>query len=304
MRLSLITESPARPEFRKMIEKAARAVAPLVEEITGLSLPEAATIRLTSRHGFVADVSAEQRRGLHRDIAELTLSEEEAQGFHDLLMLREENLWRHWMLAGASTIVERRGNCEGPTILFMPDALYHQGAGECEVTMFVARELCHLAEHHAGDGLISRAHTMACPERRGILGYSHFVASGHGFWCARKVTRRLFGVQVGRELTGRESAEFTRYIHEELIPEQELRAKTAQEPLRSVWLPSRSATIGPPHELYEAGLAWVEAVVGFEGGRGQLNRVWSDLSLLPTIEEARDVTAWWKRITAQAPRAA
>lgn len=305
MRLSLVAESSAHPELRQMIEKAAETAAPHVEEITGLALPDTVTIRLTSRHGFVTDVMAEQRRALRRAIVELHLSVEESKGFQDLLTLREEDLWRRWMQVGASTIVELHGNREAPLILLLPDALHHQGAGEHEITLFVANELCHVAEHHAGDGLISRAHTMACPDRLGTVGYSHFVASGHGLWCAQNVTERLFGAPVGRDFTGgRESEEYKRYVREELLPEQERRARTAPDPLRAAWLPWLSETSAPPCEVYEVGRKWVTTVVGFDGGRDQLNRVWSDLSLLPTAAEVLDVVAWWNRVNDQGPTAA
>ncbi|MEU7582646.1 hypothetical protein AB0B50_34265 [Streptomyces sp. NPDC041068] len=304
MRVSLITESPAHPEFAPMIEKAVEAAAPHVEEITELPLPEEVRVRLTYRTGFVFDVIAEQRRGLERDLDELDLSEREATDLRALLMAREEDLDRHWMLAGANTLVEGNGHREQPVILFMPDALYHQGAGQHEITMIVANELCHILQHHAGGGVISRAHTMACPELRGVAGYSHFVASGHALWCAQQVTQRLFGRQVGREPTGRASDAFKRYVRDELIPEQEQRAETAPEPLSRVWVPGRASTIDPPHEVYETGARWVAAVTERDGGLDRLNACWSDLSLLPTIEEARDVTVWWKRVTAQAPTAA
>ncbi|MEU0109055.1 zinc-dependent metalloprotease [Streptomyces sp. NPDC006251] len=245
-------------------------VAPMVAETTGLSLPPTVRFRLMTPAAWRHEVREQRLRSLVRDIAELEMRPEDASAARLAIKVTGFVPVLVWPLVLGATGVGADGQSE---TLIAPRALRHSGLlkHEPSLTQMASHELSHQVQDAASgdDGLW---HTTV-PHLRNLdaRGLSGFV-EGHAHWTDQQVTTLLYGRPVD--------------YHQEAPRSLRYRLHTSIPGVRR---------LGPSRAAYKQGALFIRDAVA-EHGVDLVNRVWKDVTLLPTAEEIFDPEAWMRRI--------
>ncbi|MFD0416864.1 hypothetical protein [Streptomyces sp. NPDC127108] len=277
-------ETDLHPELTEQIGPIAATVAPIVEEVTGLSLGHMPIVRVVGHEDFIAATMNERRRVFALDVTQLALSSEAARVLHDRLEVEEAELRRSWMGGGAATVTNAEG---APQVLIAPESLHHAGFGSDVIVKALAHEFAHVAQHHASSGQVVIAYNTGRPDLRGLseVAVAHLL-HGHAEWVDQRVTERVLGHAVELGPSGRETPEFLAMMREFI------------ERMRDPESAAAHPAVSP--EVYEEGLRWVTRAIELLGV-ASLNRVWSDFTLAPDVREIKDVTRWARRLDQGVP---
>jgi len=262
-------ETGHNSELAQQIEQILREVAPLVEDVTGLSAPACPIFSLVTPEGLQSAASAWADRVAERDLASEGLSEAEQLEICVLVEASKPMIRLMWPLIMGQTVITD----EGPVSLLCPDGLQHSGvlSDRRFLTQAVVHELAHQpqlendADLHWQSFLPGRRTDMA----------PVFLMEGHARWADEQVTQRLFGTPVDADLAPR-SELFTAHAN----------------------LTTMQMLDGGNQQSCGVGSQFIAHVVNAMDGTDTLNRVWKDLGLVPTLEEFRDPDAWLSRVNA------
>ncbi|ATM24824.1 hypothetical protein SMD44_p20041 (plasmid) [Streptomyces alboflavus] len=272
-------ETDLHPKLTEQIGPISATVAPLVEEMTGLSLGHMPVIRVVDHEDFIAATMAERRRVYALDATQLALSSEATRALHDRVEIEEAELRRSWMGGGAATVTDAEGV---PQVLIAPESFHHAGFGTDVIVKALAHEFAHVAQHRASSGQVVIAYNTGRPDLRGLgeVAVAHLL-HGHAEWVDQRVTERVLGHVVELGPSGRETPEFLammREFSERMRVPENAPAHPAMSP-----------------EVYEEGLRWVTHAIGLLGV-ATLNQVWCDFTLAPDVREIKDVNRWAQRL--------
>jgi len=264
-------ETGRNAELRDRILGILDTVAPHVAETTGLSLPAEVRYRLLTPKAWRKEFRQNYDRVLARDITELELTPAEIDGIRAELKVVGIVPILVWPLMLANT--QRAADGQRETII-APKTWRHAGllADEPALHQVVAHELVHHLQAEARSGAVWKTFF---PGKRGMgkippTSFA-FVLEGHADWTDRQVTTRLFGTPADH----RQAPKSRRYRLHDGLP--------------------GIRRLGPSREAYEHGGVLLERAVEAHGSH-TINRIWKDLSLLPTEEEIRDGDSWIARI--------
>jgi len=266
----------AYPEFSRLgaeIERVIHLVAPVVEEVTALALPELISLRVMTPRGWQAR-HAERRRQQKRVDKELGPSVSKRAGFlvlSALLRLAERRLWR---LIGIQALADPTDPTRSE-ILVMPAAVESRGLLREEEWMVheVSKHLTYMAQLWSGAEGNPALRDYAHPSLHGVDGRAQaWLNTGHCEWAANKVTEAILGRTVAaRPTDGHPSPEYLK----------NLKTRERMENSRG-WS--------------DEGVGATTARIIAEVGLSAYNRVWFDAALMPTAQETRNPDAWAARL--------
>jgi len=270
IKIEVLDDTRRHPELAEEISHILGKVAPIVQEVTGLPLPATVCYRLLSPKGWRQAFWRSGDHTLTQDMADLELTPKEIDAARMGVKVGRSLPFLIWPLVLANT--QRAADGQRQTII-APRAWRHAGllANEPAIHQVVAHELVHHMQDEARSGAVWKTYF---PGKRGMGPISRIsimtVVEGHADWVDRQVTTRLFGTPADH----RQARKSWRYrLHDRPIIRR----------------------LGPSREAYEHGGVLLERAVEAHGSH-TINRIWKDLSLLPTEEEIRDGDAWIDRI--------
>ena len=272
MTFIVLDETRRNADLRDRILGILDTVAPHVAETTGLPLPAEVRYRLLTPKAWREEHRKNYDRVLARDITDLELTPAEIDGTRAELKVAGIFPILVWPLMLANT--HRAADGQRETII-APKTWRHAGllANEPALYQVVAHELVHHLQAEARRGVIWKTFF---PDKRGMGDIPRssftFVLEGHADWTDRQVTTRLFGTPADH----RQAPKSWRYrLHNGLPGIRHL---------------------GPSREAYEQGAVLIAHAVDAHGTHG-VNRIWKDVSLLPTTEEIADPGVWARRLS-------
>ncbi|MFF2940001.1 hypothetical protein ACFVSQ_09190 [Streptomyces niveus] len=259
-------------EFAPLEEEIGRIIAetaPVVEAITGLTLPDRVVFRTTKPKAWLEGHKRREKRLAQLEINELgpKIPTEDLRMAAARVKAGRKSRRAIWPGIGAQTI-EIDSRCAEVQVL--PEALKHSGRLEdvdflCKL---VGHELTHLAQFEASEGAIWTAMNSLFPGIRGIANRNHgFLIEGHAYWADREITAKVIGRQVGDEISPKASALFRKVRASRSIEEG--------EDLRRA--------VNTVSEIMET------------NGADAFNRVWKCLDLVPRNYETYAPELWRKR---------
>ncbi|MFD9248409.1 zinc-dependent metalloprotease [Streptomyces bottropensis] len=266
----VLDDTRRHPELAERITEILRTVAPMVEEATGLPVPPTVRYRLMTPTAWRHELREQRRRSLVRDIADLDLPSEHVKAAHLSLKITSFIPVLVWPLVLGATGEAADGQSE---TFIAPRALRHTGllAHEPSLNQMVIHELTHQlqAEARSDD---AAWHTVL-PHLRNVdtKGVSAFV-EGHAHWTDQHVTTQMYGHPVDHH---RQAPRSLRYRMHNSFP--------------------GVRRLGPSRSSYEQGALLIRRAVASQGV-DLVNRVWKDVSLLPTREEIAAPETWIRRI--------
>jgi hypothetical protein len=270
-RFTVLDDTRGHPDLADQISAILHRVAPTVKEITDLPLPsEGVRFRLLTPKEWREEHRQNLHRVLARDIADLDLSPKQIDAARTGLKITGFVPALVWPMVLASTQEAADGQCE---TVIAPRALHHGGAlaDERVLLQVVAHELVHHLQDEARSGTVWKSFFL---HQREILAPPRSVSTvleGHATWADRQVTTRLFGTPADH----RQARKSWRYRLHSSFP--------------------GIGRLGPSREGYEQGAQLIGHAMAAHGV-GLVNRIWKDLSLLPTADEIADPEAWTLRI--------
>lgn len=253
------------------LEAIAIEVAPLVESVTGLPLPDPVIIRtMTVRRWKSANWRAAKRR-FHTEAQQLQTAGIAVRQLRvAAVQLRNARKFRrhNWPQVLAQAVAFEPGH---PEVVIMPEALRHAGRLEDTPVLYKAlgHELTHLAQYAASKGAVWAAQDSFFPGLRGIEDRDyHFLVEGHAYWADQQITSKVFGKSVSTDEVSPEAS--ARY--RQLVATPEIRA--LREHLRRA--------------------AENVAEIIDTNGLNAFNRVWNCPDLVPLRSEV-DAPELWRR---------
>ncbi|MER8199528.1 hypothetical protein ABTY00_37095 [Streptomyces microflavus] len=277
--LLVLDETKRHSELRAQVETVLEQVAPLVRETTRLELPSVVNFRLITPEQWQADSEADlsglvQRFRVKRPrrhgpaikvVQRVTLSQ----------FRKAAPLLGGVLVMGATTV----GPAEQSITMLVPEALQHSGI--LSSPEYLAQLISHELTHHAQNLASSHREIWATEKPAALLraGTIKFLEEGHAHWTDQEVTRLLFGEPKD---AGNIPASATSDAYQQALKDK------------------RITRIGPRRDLYKEGLALVGPAVDAVGA-ATLNRVWTDLSLVPTRREVKHPTRWAARLDGPSP---
>lgn len=286
-----VEDGKDHPELASLLTTATRRAAPLVEEHSGLRMPEAVCYRLLSPASLTKATQAYLLAFL-ADSAAAVPAPDRDQRFRlrttralarTVIPAITRMSWRH---LGGSTLASPWSRSGIPEILIVPRALAGMRASTTAVQAMVAHELTHTAQdctgHVNGPQLAAFSElalgsegTQANPAE--TIAGSSTLLEGHAQWVHQNVTRALYGEAV-TTLRAHCSAPWWLNAHRAVIARLVPGLKKKAED-------------------YTTGSAFVEHVVEARGLEF-FNRVWEAPAFLPTRNEFAAPAAWIARMEA------
>lgn len=261
---------PEHDDFARRIEKIAAECAPLMEDVTGLAMPPALTIRLVDAGTWTAECRADHGRRFAADVIDLKPRPERYRAVERKKRRTNFVEARSWLGAGARTIDSADG---APEILMVPDSARRAGRyDDHEYLLFMmAHELCHPAQHHAGP-TFRAVPSLFQEERRTERLALHHVIEGHATWAAKGITAQLLGRPVQPD-PAPPSTRLHRFV-------------------------MRVAKWADANVPYEKGFAFVVHVLDGDNALApeRFNRLWNHVDLFPTLEELDVPDTWLSRV--------
>ncbi|MFD9441823.1 zinc-dependent metalloprotease [Streptomyces sp. NPDC060006] len=246
-------------------------VAPHVAQTTGLPLPAEIRYRLLTPNRWRTEHRHITRRVLDRDITDLKLTPQEISRTRKRVRTAGLIPVLTWPFTPTDTHQAADGQHE--TIL-TPTAWRHAGllVDEPALHQVVTHALVHHLQAEARNSTVWKTFF---PDKRGMSDVPHrspaFVLEGHAHWADQQITRRLFGTPADH----RHAPKSWRYRLHHSLP--------------------AIHRLGPSRAAYEKGTALIARAVEAHGTH-VVNRVWKDISLLPTAEEIADPDVWVRRL--------
>ncbi|MFE2595963.1 zinc-dependent metalloprotease [Streptomyces sp. NPDC057617] len=266
MTIEVRDETDCHASLREQIEDIVIEVAPLVADVTGLSLPSRVVYRLITptvwKHESIEAIWAL----LARDIAELSPSGARRTEAKTDVQVQTRLIPLVWPLVMGQTIETGTGT----QTHLVPATLKHTGvlSDERFLCQVVVHELVRQMQHAAG----ANGWRTFMPDLRGLAdrAISHLI-EGHARWADQLVTAKLFGTPVDAGLA----------------PWSDLYRKSSQHPeVKDMW--------EQRHIPYRQGTQFVGAVVAV-GGTDAVNRIWGDREMIPRTHEILDPGLWLQR---------
>ncbi|MEU8349397.1 hypothetical protein [Streptomyces sp. NPDC048845] len=258
----------AAPEYDGLaarLEKAMEGVPELVEEVTGLLLPQdpPPLLLLAGRERWHRAGEVHDEELVKREAAAMGLSARQADQVKPGVSAHRERANARWITVSGMLLGDRTGR---PQLVAIADSLHHTGATDAKLVKLIAHELTHVAQHHASGGRvidhanswIRRRRPQAVPSGASLD--FHRLTEGHAMWADRQITSLLGYTADDFEGT------YTELGRRE-------RVRWADED-HTKWIAA-----------YESGYAFVRHVME-ERGRDVVNRIWRDPErLCPTGPE-------------------
>ncbi|GCD35698.1 hypothetical protein OEIGOIKO_03444 [Streptomyces chrestomyceticus JCM 4735] len=266
----------------RLVRQVLAEAAPRLEEITGLATPTV-TFRLVTPRVWRKEVVAYVERGVQQAFAGSEVYERErAEAAQKVASWRRKAAWT-WPLQEGMTLTDPGGR---PQTLIAPRALHHTGLRPDRLALH--RFLVHECVHH---GQILTSQGAVVPPRLSVRRYAcddravPALFEGHAEWAERRYTSETFGGPPAANVLRRS----WRYrLHLRIIRAQDRHAQqhttTAAEP--------PGAALDPRDD----GARFVAAAMAGLGDVARFNKVWHDLSLVPTAEEITQPEAWLRRV--------
>lgn len=254
---------------RERVEETAREVGPVVEQVTGLSLPPRPVLRLVTIAAYGAESLRHAQRRAEQDLHDSDLQGVDTASLHRWLAAQRRLSGVHWVASRAETVISPAGL---PEVLLPPGGARRAGALGELLYETLAHELTHLAQWQAsqrGDGQLFRLRGTGVPAAHGVADLAlAAVMEGHAHWVQNQVTAKLLGHPPRRDRTT------WLYRH--------LRTKTAP------------VTAGMK-QAATRGEEFVARVHHVTGGTAVLDRIWRTPTLAPTCQEITEPDAWLSR---------
>ncbi|MFE9687160.1 hypothetical protein [Streptomyces sp. NPDC006285] len=251
------------------LETIVEPIAPLVETVTGLALPDAVVIRTMTARKWQAVHRREDKRRLRAEARELHPSRSALCAAKAQTASLRNTRRAQWPTIGAQAVEFRQGH---PELVVLPQALREAGRLTDEPMLYkiVAHELTHLAQYAIDDGATWSLMDTLYPDQRGTADRDYpFLLEGHAYWADREITTKLLGAPVP---TG------------EISPHATLRYRALAE------TPQRAAAL----EHMTAATDSVAQIIDTKG-LAMFNRVWTTPELVPLKSEASAPELWRRR---------
>ncbi|MFD5454120.1 hypothetical protein [Streptomyces olivaceus] len=269
--MNLVVRREAGSEFGDLGHRLAAIcaeTAPLVEQVTDLSLPDQMVIRTMTVPDWQQAHRQRTAQRLFAEFEELrpTNDERHQAGERRKGLLKFQR--KFWPTMPAES-VEFVPGC--PELVILPEALRHAGWLDDNPALYkiCAHGLTRLAQYAASSGQVWRVPNTYLPQLRGIQGRDFgALVEGHAYWADQQITSALFGSPVSTDEPSACASVRYRALH-----------------ASALWMAGvagqRTAT------------ATVAQLIHLEG-LGSFNRVWKDLTLAPLVSDTT-VDAWHKR---------
>ncbi|MFJ4623673.1 hypothetical protein [Streptomyces sp. NPDC088812] len=243
-------------------------IAPLVEAVTGLALPDTVIIRMMTVRMWLAAHRRKAKRQLRTEARELRPSRSSRSAAKAKIASVYHARRIIWPMIGAQVLEFQQGH---PEIVVLPQAIREAGRLKDEPTLnkIVSHELTHVAQYAANSAAWRLMDTLY-PDQRGIADRDYaFLMEGHAYWADQQITTKLLGAPVP---TG------------EISPHATLRYRDLAETRQRV------------ETLKYLNLAAdsVAQVIDTEG-LDAFNRVWTTPDLVPLKSEASRPELWQRR---------
>ncbi|MFE6977148.1 hypothetical protein [Streptomyces sp. NPDC057682] len=254
--------------FAKNIELLADQIAPLVEDISRLKLPDTVVIRLMTPQAWRRARSRHDMRRMMAEASKLKPSTDSMRTATLTAKAARIDRRKTWAAVGGEFV----DFTNGAEIVILPAALQEMGLlGSNEShSMVLAHELAHGAQHHVDAGMTWAQMKTHFPRERGTCDRSYgFLLEGHAHWVAHAITARLHGqsttVKPGEGATSRHQS-----IHD-------------------------SAEQQGYRRFHDRALQCVSKVIE-DNGVEQFNRVWNAPELVPLVSESSNTEDWPQRL--------
>ncbi|UFQ99874.1 hypothetical protein KBP30_00935 [Streptomyces sp. Go40/10] len=267
-----VVHHEAGPRFDDLAERlqaVVEPIAPLVEAVTRLTLPDTVVIRTMTPRQWLAVHRRQDRRQLRAEARELDPSRcarRSAKAETRSLRKARRSVWPG---IGAQVLEPRQGH---PEVAVLPQALREAGRLNDEPVLHkvVAHELTHIAQYATTDGAAWRLMKTFYADQRGIADRDFsFLLEGHAYWADRQITTKLFGAPVPTA---------------EISPHATLRYRSLAETSHHREVLKRLSTASDS-------VAQIIDAAGLD----VFNQVWTTPSLVPKKSETRTPELWCAR---------
>ncbi|MEU0382259.1 zinc-dependent metalloprotease [Streptomyces cyaneofuscatus] len=272
--VKVLYETSKHGDLHEQVESILDKVVPLVRETTRLELPALVEFRIITPDIWQTDSEADLTGFVSRFRARRPRWQAPAISLVERVSLghfrKVAPLLGGVLVMGATTA----GPAERSQTMLVPEALRHSGvlSSPHYLTQLVTHELV----HHAQNLATHHREVWATEKPAALLraGSIKFLEEGHAYWADQEVTRCLFGEPKDvKDAT--ESARSDIY--------------------RDATKDKRIARMAPSRDIYKEGLALVQTAIETVGATS-INRVWTDLALLPTKRELKRPELWAERL--------
>ncbi|MEE4495114.1 hypothetical protein [Streptomyces sp. BE230] len=260
----------AGPRFDALADRLkalADQTAPLVEAVTGLSLPDSVVIRTMTVRKWRAAHRRQDRVQLRGEARELRPAREARRRAKAAAVGSRMSRRVVWPSIGAQVVDFH----QRPEVVVLPQALREAGRLDDERVLqkILAHEMTHLAQYAIGNELWALMNTRY-PEQRGISDRDYsFALEGHAYWADREITTKILGAPVPTA---------------EISPHATLRYRAlAETPQRNEHLRYFNSAADSVGKIIE--------VRGFDA----FNRLWTTPDLVPLTTETGRPELWLRR---------
>lgn len=272
----------AHDAFGRRIEGIANECAPLVEEVTGLGLPERVVIRLLTPRAWRRAATASFKQLVLAEMAELVPDRRRLKAVRRQAALMPFGLRVMWMLCGPRTITTPEGDAE---IIMTPESARHAGRYDDDDHLYLAfgHELVHPAQHHVDRARLLVLSATPFAQERGIADRAvAALTEGHATWAGKRIGAKILGYEPGGSNNPPVSKVFRK---------------------RSEAF-SRTGTM---ERNYVDGSAFAVGAIEGTGevpglGIERFNRIWHQPDLFPTTEEIGRPVDWLHRVLPELER--
>lgn len=276
--VKVLHETGKHGYLHERVESILDEVVPVVRETTRLELPDVVVFRIVDGETWQTDSESDLTGFVSRFRARRPRSHAPAIGLVERVSLgrfrKVAPLLGGVLVMGATTA----GPAEQSQTMLVPEALAHSGvlSSPYYLTQLVVHELV----HHAQSLATCHREVWAAEKPAALLraGAIKFVEEGHAYWADQEVTRRLFGEPKD--------------IH---TAPASIHSDVYQDAMKNKIIARMRR--GP--DIYTEGRKIVTAAIEAVGPP-LFNRVWTDLSLLPTKHELKHPDRWTERLAAGA----
>ncbi len=256
--MKCVVHHEAGPEFvelGKELAAIAAKVAPLVEQVTDLTLPDTLVIRTMAVPDWTQAHRRKWKRLLTRELGELRPSSDERAQAAQRLKRHLDRRDEFWPTMLGEAVAFEPG-C--PELVIVPESLRQAGRLDDGPTLYkiCTHEMTHLAQYEASGGTVWTVPETFFPHRRGIQGRDFAsLVEGHAYWADQQITSQLFGEPVSTD---------------EPSPYASLRYRALHaSPLRMAGVERQRLATDTVAQLIR------------QEGVNFFNRVWTDFSLVP-----------------------
>ncbi|MET9976294.1 zinc-dependent metalloprotease [Streptomyces microflavus] len=272
--VKVLDETGKHGYLQERIESILDEVVPVVRETTRLELPALVVFRIVAPETWQTDSEADLTGFVSRFRARRPRWHAPAIGLVERVSLgrfrKVAPLLGGVLVMGATTA----GPAEQSQTMLVPAALAHSGvfSSSYYLTQLVIHELV----HHAQNLATLHREVWAAEKPSALLraGSIKFVEEGHAYWADQEVTRRLFGEPKD--------------VH---TAPASIQSGVYQDALKNKIIARMRR--GP--DIYTEGRQLVTTAIEAVGP-SLFNRLWTDLSLLPTKSELKHPGRWAERL--------